>query len=186
MTAYVLTITGEVTREQAAHTGHLIDVLTGHLLGRFVSVEGPAAYYFTVDADQEATLREVLRNDWAGGQATVTWLRVSNAEGWKWPAASPGSAAAATSERTADLLLTWRDSQASLGGVVAVGSRCNCGAEAITMLDSPRWGQWDTCERCGAEQLAVLHDGDTARLQRPDLVKAQAQSSTELDRMLSA
>jgi hypothetical protein len=76
MTTYVLTITGEVTREQAGHAGDLITVLGGLMHGRFASVEGPAAYWFTIDSDHEKTLREVLRVDSA--KAVLTWLTVSS------------------------------------------------------------------------------------------------------------
>jgi hypothetical protein len=78
MTTYVLTITGEVTREQAGHAGDLITVLGGTVHGRFASIDGPAAYWFTISSDHEQTLREVLRSD--SGKAVLTWLTVSRTE----------------------------------------------------------------------------------------------------------
>ena len=81
MTTYVLTITGDVTRGQATHTGDLIAILTGMLHAQFVSVEGPAAYWFTIDdQDREKTLRDVLHNEWGNKQAVLTWLTVSHEE----------------------------------------------------------------------------------------------------------
>jgi hypothetical protein len=84
------------------------------------------------------------------------------------------------------LLSTWRDAEAELGGVVAVGSRCDCGVnEAQTVLNSPRWGAWDVCHPCGVEQLAVLRGIDADMMARPDLIRRVAVRCIELDRMLS-
>ena|ERR1019366_3197539 len=80
------------------------------------------------------------------------------------------------------LLEEWIDPQARLAGVVAVGSRCACGNEAETVLNSPRWGAWDVCEPCGSDQLSVLHCGYVEQL---DLVLAEAARCIQLDKILS-
>lgn len=82
MTTYVLTITGDdVTRDNTRHTGDLINMLTGRLHTQFVSLEGPAAYLFSIDNEErETTLRDVLRGEWEGSQAVLTWLTVTHKE----------------------------------------------------------------------------------------------------------
>jgi len=51
-----------------------------------------------------------------------------------------------------------RDADAYLGGVVAVGSKCGCGADAEVRFNSPgRFEMRDVCRPCGERQVADRH-----------------------------
>jgi hypothetical protein len=92
----------------------------------------------------------------------------------------------AAGESQHPLWSTWTDPEATLGGVVAAGSQCMCGAGAGAVLRSPRWGEWNVCRSCGTDQLAVLHGGDITETAQPDLVEAEALRCIQLKWMLSA
>ncbi len=48
-----------------------------------------------------------------------------------------------------------RDAAAYLGGVVAAGSKCGCGADAEVRFNSPgRFEMRDVCRPCGERQVA--------------------------------
>jgi hypothetical protein len=45
------------------------------------------------------------------------------------------------------------DAGAYLGGVVMVGSKCRCGADADTVIHSDLLGEFDICEPCGLREI---------------------------------
>jgi hypothetical protein len=52
------------------------------------------------------------------------------------------------------------DGGAYLSGVVCLGAKCRCGAEAHAELHSEVFGAWDVCRPCGERQIAELHGID--------------------------